>query len=96
MQVRTTLSASSTRHSFLILAYAFVEAIVVVRLRCLLIACLGSLPDTCQTPLGALSVVICAILSSFFLNEKLSFFGWLGCGLCIVRCRLYLPEFIPY
>lgn len=38
-----------------------------------------------KTPLGALSVVICAILSSFFLNEKLSFFGWLGCTLCIVR-----------
>ncbi|PPQ96161.1 hypothetical protein CVT26_004796 [Gymnopilus dilepis] len=36
------------------------------------------------TPLGALSVVICAILSSFFLNEKLSFFGWLGCTLCIL------------
>ncbi|KAF7977719.1 hypothetical protein HWV62_2776 [Athelia sp. TMB] len=36
------------------------------------------------TPLGALSVVICAILSSLFLNEKLSFFGWLGCALCIV------------
>ncbi|KAF9490678.1 DUF803-domain-containing protein, partial [Pleurotus eryngii] len=36
------------------------------------------------TPLGALSVVICAILSSFFLNEKLSFFGWLGCILCIL------------
>ncbi|KAH9932637.1 magnesium transporter NIPA-domain-containing protein [Fomitopsis serialis] len=36
------------------------------------------------TPMGALSVVICAILSHFFLAEKLSFFGWLGCGLCIV------------
>ncbi|PFH49010.1 hypothetical protein AMATHDRAFT_64010 [Amanita thiersii Skay4041] len=36
------------------------------------------------TPLGALSVVICAILSSFFLNEKLTFFGWLGCALCIL------------
>ncbi|KAF8956664.1 magnesium transporter NIPA-domain-containing protein [Flammula alnicola] len=36
------------------------------------------------TPLGALSVVICAILSSLFLNEKLSFFGWLGCALCIL------------
>ncbi|KIK51270.1 hypothetical protein GYMLUDRAFT_50681 [Collybiopsis luxurians FD-317 M1] len=36
------------------------------------------------TPLGALSVVICAILSSIFLQEKLTFFGWLGCGLCIV------------
>ena len=41
-----------------------------------------------QTPLGALSVVICAILSSIFLNETLTFFGWLGCGLCIVRYLL--------
>ncbi|KLO15377.1 DUF803-domain-containing protein [Schizopora paradoxa] len=36
------------------------------------------------TPMGALSVVICAILSSLFLNEKLSFFGWLGCALCLI------------
>ncbi|EIN11244.1 DUF803-domain-containing protein [Punctularia strigosozonata HHB-11173 SS5] len=36
------------------------------------------------TPMGALSVVICAILSSLFLNEKLSLFGWLGCILCIL------------
>ncbi|KAG6909673.1 hypothetical protein DXG01_016080 [Tephrocybe rancida] len=36
------------------------------------------------TPLGALSVVICAVLSSIFLKEKLTFFGWLGCGLCII------------
>ncbi|KAG8932276.1 hypothetical protein FRC01_014807 [Tulasnella sp. 417] len=36
------------------------------------------------TPLGALSVVICAMLSSIFLNEKLTFFGWIGCFQCIV------------
>ncbi|KAG8897252.1 hypothetical protein FRB99_008339 [Tulasnella sp. 403] len=36
------------------------------------------------TPLGALSVVICAILSSIFLKETLTFFGWVGCGLSIV------------
>ena len=24
-------------------------------------------------------------MSSTFLDEKLTFFGWLGCGLCIVR-----------
>ncbi|PCH35856.1 DUF803-domain-containing protein [Wolfiporia cocos MD-104 SS10] len=36
------------------------------------------------TPMGALSVVICAMLSHFFLAEELSFFGWLGCGLCII------------
>jgi drug/metabolite transporter (DMT)-like permease len=36
------------------------------------------------TPLGALSVVICAILSSWFLKERLSFVGKVGCFQCIV------------
>ncbi|OBZ71029.1 putative magnesium transporter NIPA4, partial [Grifola frondosa] len=36
------------------------------------------------TPMGALSVVICAILSSIFLKETLSTFGWMGCVLCII------------
>jgi hypothetical protein len=36
------------------------------------------------TPLGALSVVICAILSSIFLKERLSFVGKVGCFQCIV------------
>ncbi|KAF8473782.1 magnesium transporter NIPA-domain-containing protein [Gautieria morchelliformis] len=41
-------------------------------------------PAIVVTPLGALSVVICAILSSIFLKETLTFFGWVGCSLCIV------------
>jgi hypothetical protein len=45
--------------------------------------------------MGALSVVICAMLSSIFLNEKLSFFGWLGCGLCIVSTLLRLYLCVP-
>lgn len=32
--------------------------------------------------------MICAILSSIFLNEKLSFFGWIGCIQCIVCLQL--------
>jgi magnesium transporter len=63
-------------------AYAFVEAIVVVSRPNLALKHLVYCP---KTPLGALSVVISAIMSSLFLNEKLTFFGWLGCGLCIVR-----------
>lgn len=42
------------------------------------------IPAIIVTPLGALSVVICAILSSIFLKETLTFFGWCGCFLCIV------------
>ncbi|WFD32127.1 hypothetical protein MSPP1_003171 [Malassezia sp. CBS 17886] len=36
------------------------------------------------TPMGALSVVICAILSSVVLRERLTLFGKIGCFLCIV------------
>ncbi|KAG8453646.1 hypothetical protein GDO86_000325 [Hymenochirus boettgeri] len=41
-------------------------------------------PATLVTPLGALSVLICAVLSSHFLNEKLNMHGKLGCLLCIL------------
>ncbi|KAI4123508.1 MAG: hypothetical protein LQ338_005232 [Usnochroma carphineum] len=36
------------------------------------------------TPLGALSVVICTVLSAIFLKERLSFVGKIGCFMCIV------------
>lgn len=36
------------------------------------------------TPLGALAVVVTAILSWVFLKERLSFVGWVACFLCIV------------
>ncbi|KAF2631402.1 DUF803-domain-containing protein [Macroventuria anomochaeta] len=36
------------------------------------------------TPMGALSVVICALLSGIFLKERLSFVGKVGCFNCIV------------
>ncbi|KAJ3250354.1 hypothetical protein HK104_007472, partial [Borealophlyctis nickersoniae] len=36
------------------------------------------------TPLGALSVVISAVLSSLLLKETLSFSGKVGCALCVV------------
>ncbi|KAM6313558.1 magnesium transporter NIPA3 [Aegotheles albertisi] len=41
-------------------------------------------PATLVTPLGALSVLISAILSSYFLNEKLNIHGKLGCVLSIL------------
>ncbi|KAK4688681.1 magnesium transporter, partial [Tremellales sp. Uapishka_1] len=38
--------------------------------------------------MGALSVVICAILSHFVLKEQLTFFGWIGCVLCIIGATI--------
>uniref|UniRef100_UPI00398F3845 magnesium transporter NIPA2 n=1 Tax=Pristiophorus japonicus TaxID=55135 RepID=UPI00398F3845 len=41
-------------------------------------------PATLVTPLGALSVLVSAILSSYFLNERLNLHGKMGCVLSIV------------
>ncbi|GAA97099.1 uncharacterized protein L969DRAFT_96978 [Mixia osmundae IAM 14324] len=45
-------------------------------------------PAILVTPLGALSVVICAILSAIFLKERLTFFGKIGCALCIIGATI--------
>ncbi|XP_015268349.1 PREDICTED: magnesium transporter NIPA3 [Gekko japonicus] len=47
-------------------------------------------PATLVTPLGALSVLVSAMLSSFFLNEKLNIHGKLGCVLCILGATVIL------
>ncbi|KYO45970.1 magnesium transporter NIPA3 [Alligator mississippiensis] len=52
-------------------------------------------PATLITPLGALSVLISAILSSYFLNEKLNIHGKLGCILSILGSTvmvIHAPE----
>ncbi|XP_069712672.1 magnesium transporter NIPA3 [Phaenicophaeus curvirostris] len=52
-------------------------------------------PATLVTPLGALSVLISAILSSSFLNEKLNIHGKLGCVLSILGSTvmvIHAPE----
>ncbi|XP_059476512.1 magnesium transporter NIPA2 isoform X2 [Neocloeon triangulifer] len=41
-------------------------------------------PASMVTPLGALSVLVAAILSSKYLNERLNLLGKLGCFLCII------------
>ncbi|XP_069748036.1 magnesium transporter NIPA2 isoform X2 [Narcine bancroftii] len=41
-------------------------------------------PATLVTPLGALSVLVSAVLSSYFLNERLNLHGKLGCLLSVV------------
>ncbi|EJF67189.1 hypothetical protein DICSQDRAFT_46933 [Dichomitus squalens LYAD-421 SS1] len=40
------------------------------------------------TPMGALSVVISSILSHFFLNERLSLFGWISSIQCLLGASI--------
>lgn len=41
-------------------------------------------PAILVTPLGALSVLIGAVLGSYFLDEKLGILGRIGCAICLV------------
>ncbi|ERN10060.1 hypothetical protein AMTRI_Chr06g172690 [Amborella trichopoda] len=41
-------------------------------------------PAILVTPLGALSIIVSAVLAHFILKEKLHIFGVLGCVLCVV------------
>ncbi|XP_052796456.1 magnesium transporter NIPA2-like [Mya arenaria] len=45
-------------------------------------------PATLVTPLGALSVICSALMSSYFLNEKLNLLGKVGCLLCLLGSTL--------
>ncbi|KAJ3117649.1 hypothetical protein HDU96_006079 [Phlyctochytrium bullatum] len=65
-------------------------------------------PAILVTPLGALSVVISAILSSIFLKERLDFGGKVGCAQCLLGATIIvihapesnatetIPEFMSY
>ncbi|KAF8632159.1 hypothetical protein AX17_004900 [Amanita inopinata Kibby_2008] len=55
-------------------------------------------PPILVTPLGALSVLIGAVLASFLLNEELGHLGRLGCALCLTGSLiivLHAPEDKP-
>lgn len=41
-------------------------------------------PASLVTPLGALSVIVTAVLASYFLHERLNLLGKLGCLLCVL------------
>lgn len=41
-------------------------------------------PAILVTPLGALSVLIGAVLGSYFLDEKLGILGRVGCATCLI------------
>lgn len=52
-------------------------------------------PAILVTPLGALSIIVSAVLAHFILREKLHIFGVVGCVLCVVGSTsivLYAPH----
>ncbi|XP_046962412.1 magnesium transporter NIPA2 [Vanessa cardui] len=47
-------------------------------------------PAALVTPLGALSVLVAAVLSSRLLQEKLNFIGKIGCFLCVIGSIIFV------
>jgi hypothetical protein len=57
--------------------------------------CYADYPQVLVTPLGALSVLIGAVLASIFLKEELGRIGGVGCALCLlgsIVIVLHAPE----
>lgn len=52
-------------------------------------------PAILVTPLGALSVIIGAILASFFLKEELGVLGKLGCAICLIGSLIIILHAPP-
>jgi magnesium transporter len=55
-------------------------------------------PAIIVTPLGALSILVSAVLAHFLLNERLNVFGLVGCVLCVtgsLAIVLHAPEERP-
>lgn len=55
-------------------------------------------PAILVTPLGALSIIVSAVLAHYLLSEKLNIFGLLGCALCLsgaLTIVLHAPEERP-
>ncbi|KAJ3114691.1 hypothetical protein HDU96_001783 [Phlyctochytrium bullatum] len=52
------------------------------------VAAYAFVPAVLVTPLGALSVVVSAILAAIFLKERLSFSGKVGCAQCLIGATI--------
>ena len=54
-------------------------------------------PASLVTPLGGLSVIVTAILASYFLKERLNLIGKMACALCLLGSTvtiLHAPKVI--
>ncbi|KAG6517067.1 hypothetical protein ZIOFF_020446 [Zingiber officinale] len=77
--------SSSWAHLFLFLTNSFICFFLLVIVgEVANFAAYAFAPAILVTPLGALSVIVSAVLAHFVLDEKLHIFGVLGCVLCVV------------
>lgn len=53
------------------------------------------IPASVVTPLGALSVIVTALLSSYILNESLNILGKIGCLLCVIGSTIIVIHSPP-
>ncbi|CAK8578477.1 unnamed protein product [Lathyrus sativus] len=77
-------SASSGGHAYLYEPWWWIGMISMIVGEIANFAAYAFAPALVVTPLGALSIIVSAILAHFILEEKLHIFGVLGCALCMV------------
>ncbi|TBU29882.1 magnesium transporter [Dichomitus squalens] len=77
-------SAATNEHTYFRSPLWWIGMVVMVLGEILNFVAYTFAPPILITPLGALSVIIGAILASFFLNERLGHLGRVGCALCLL------------
>ncbi|KAK0607559.1 hypothetical protein LWI29_016732 [Acer saccharum] len=80
----TGASAGSGGHAYLYEPWWWIGMITMIIGEIANFAAYAFAPAILVTPLGALSIIFCAVLAHFILLEKLHIFGVLGCILCVV------------
>eukprot|EP00039_Didymoeca_costata_P022897 m.5505 g.5505 ORF g.5505 m.5505 type:complete len:319 (+) comp3318_c0_seq2:306-1262(+) len=81
---RSSGAASEGGHAYLKESLWWLGMITMIGGEIANFAAYGFAPAMLVTPLGALSVIVSAVLASMILKEKLLLLGKLGCGLCII------------
>ncbi|GAU32174.1 hypothetical protein TSUD_68450 [Trifolium subterraneum] len=77
-------SAASGGHAYLYEPWWWIGMISMIVGEIANFAAYAFAPALLVTPLGALSIIVSAVLAHFILQEKLHIFGVLGCALCMV------------
>ncbi|MCL7042595.1 hypothetical protein MKW94_009674 [Papaver nudicaule] len=76
--------AGSGGHSYLLEPMWWIGMVTMIVGEIANFAAYAYAPAILVTPLGALSIIVSAVLAHFILEEKLHIFGVLGCVLCVV------------
>ena len=80
----TGLRAGAGGHSYLLQPLWWLGTLTMVLGEACNFLAYAFAPAVLVTPLGAISIIVSAVLAHLLLKEKLHYLGWMGCLICII------------